>query len=169
MSQAGVIGSGGGGGGGSSAIAQFSAYNTANRANFTGDGNAQTVIFNGTTINNGTYNTGTYTFTCATKGNYLFECNIDLSNIVVSGANMSCFFYYNNTTNYYFAESTMNPVISSLNHFMFNGTLLLPMNVSDTLSVILFVSNSTLTKNVGLNGNNPQYVTYFCGTLINAT
>ncbi len=134
----------------------FSAYKSAALYNVTGNGAEYKVIFNSTTVNQGTYyDTGTGEFTAPVAGNYIFAagvgcvgqsgCTEVLMNIKTS-AGRSAAFYAHYTGAY--------------GSF---GSIILPLSASTTVYVTLIISGLA-GNTAGPQGGSPY--TFFSGCLL---
>lgn len=135
---------------------QFIAYNSTTRTNVTGDGTTYSVIFNTEVIDQGSdYNPATGVFTAPITGHYIFSIFLNLDN-VTSGHTLGTIelitsnnIFYRNFNPFAWSGVTSGKSCITLE-------VLCDMDTSDTASVDITISNSTLT--VGLTNINAENV-----------
>ncbi len=141
----------------------FSAYNSTQRSNFTGDGTYSTVIFDTVVYDQASnYNNGTYTFTAPVTGKYSFSMGLFLTGLTalhtVVAANII-------TTAYVYSciQMTGATTRTANTYLLTNGTIMASMTAGDTATVAVAVYNGTKVVNIlGAAG----FYTYFMGRLV---
>jgi C1q domain len=141
----------------------FSAYNSTQRSNFTGDGTYSTVIFDTVVYDQASnYNNGTYTFTAPVTGKYSFSMGLFLTGLTalhtVVAANII-------TTAYVYSciQMTGATTRTADTYLLTNGTIMASMTAGDTATVAVAVYNGTKVVNIlGAAG----FYTYFMGRLV---
>ena len=141
----------------------FLAYIDPAVTNATGDGTAVTVPFNVEQYDvSSNYDNATYTFTAPIDGYYRFSTAVQLSNIGAGHTLGTINYVVNGTTNYFTQDSNPASGADPSGNYSLQGSALLRLSATNTVQVVVTVSNST--KTVGLFGSGgTNLYSFFCG------
>lgn len=133
---------------------------SSGHSNVTGDGTTYQCVYETAATNiSSSYNTSTGLFTAPVAGMYLFTAAIDSSGIVLAtNTSTRGSFNKNNGTLYYFQLELASPQVSS-GELIFNGSIVVPMALNDTMAVDFYVAGGTKVVSFGTSG-------YFSGVLV---
>ena len=141
----------------------FLAYIDPAVSNATGDGTAVTVPFNVVQYDVSTnYDNTTYAFTGPIDGYYRFSTSVQLSGIGAGHTLGTISYIVNGTDNFFTQDSNPAAGADPSGNYTLQGSALLKLNATDTVQVVVTVSNST--KTVGLFGSgSTSLYSFFCG------
>ena len=143
----------------------FSAYVSADVANFTGDGSVATIPFDAASYNaDNCFDLGSYTFTAPDPGIYLFSGGIKLSNFTTGNHDFVHWTLYNLTSNVRTTISLLAPepysgvynLSLNLNGFGVHGDL----SLARADQVVCEVSVGPGLSDIELNGSTTELMTF---------
>lgn len=128
----------------------------------TGDGTAYTLAYNTATTNIGSnYNTGTYTYTCPTTGNYEVILNAQVKNLAADNTTCVMGILLNGVLTYFFDIS--NPYnLSGGNGVLIGRTLKIACTATNTLAGQITIAGHA-TKNIDIGTAGSQFSVQFLG------
>lgn len=132
-------------------------YKSASTANVTGDGTGYVIAFNSEVYDqNADFNTSTYTYTAPTTGRFLVNIKVRLYNI---GTQTSAYLLFStsNRTYAYYSYCSPSAIKNDASEAVLQGSQVVDMDASDTLTASVNVSGGT--KTVGVYGYDSSIIT----------